>query len=319
MVKMKTYFLNVGYGEATVIENNGSCIIIDGGPIVEPHFDGRISLIDFLKSIEIKKIDLIICTHIHYDHIAGLLAVALNYEIDTFLINLYSEMPSDVARSTFAHNNLTDNLFCVALSYYDKLIKTLKDKNITIKEVYALDEFSIYDLKITFYGLNREEAKKNKEDYEKMCISTDLDLIKTYDAHCNMTSLAMHISKLNLFLTGDLVCGYEKFELSQCDILKLTHHGQKDGLPQILLDKLKPKVFVICADSGKIYNSACDEILNRCEEYLSNNNLPNHTYITGLLPKKANTLLLLPVKSLSLTDSGKISHSHVISLTSPHT
>lgn len=289
---MKTYFLNVGYGEAIVIENNGACIIIDGGPLLEPIADGRVLLIDFLKSIHIKKIDVMICTHMHYDHIVGLLEVALQYEIDTFLVNVYSRKSSVVAQTAFAQNNASDNIFCVALSCYDTLIKTLRDKKTTIKQVCALDEFSIYDLKITFYGLTKAEAKKNKEDYEAVCMSTDLDMIQRYDAHCNQTSLALHISKLNLFLTGDLVHGYERFNLPQCDILKVTHHGQKDGLPQILLDSLKPKAFVICADSGKMYNSACGEILNRCKEYLSSNNLPNHIYITGLLPQKANALLL---------------------------
>lgn len=289
---MKTYFLNVGYGEAIVIENNGDCIIIDGGPLIEPIADGRVSLIDFLKSIQIKKIDVMICTHMHYDHILGLLEVATQYKIGSFLINVYSNKSSEVARSTFAHNNLADDIFCKALSCYDALIKTLHNNNTPIKQVCSLDEFSIYDLKITFYGLNSEEALKNKEDYEKVCIATDIDVIKKYDANCNATSLAMHISKLNLFLTGDLVYGYEKFELQQCDILKVTHHGQKDGLPQVLIDELQPKAFIICADSGKMYNSACDEILNRCKEYLTNNNLPNHTYVTGLLPQKANALLI---------------------------
>ena len=67
-VTMKLYFLSVGYGEAIVLRDGDQCLVIDGGPGAEdPAYQhaGTIRLADFLSQQGIRKINYMICTHLH--------------------------------------------------------------------------------------------------------------------------------------------------------------------------------------------------------------------------------------------------------------
>ena len=83
---MKLTFVNVGYGEAMLIEcpdprfEDGTFVmLIDGGGADEEEFrenpSGRIPFAEYLRERGIRHIDLMVNTHIHEDHLSGLLPV----------------------------------------------------------------------------------------------------------------------------------------------------------------------------------------------------------------------------------------------------
>ena len=72
-------------------------------------------------------------------------------------------------------------------------------------------------------------------------------------------------------------------ELRQADVVKLTHHGQIDGMPSCLIDICKPYFFIICADSKRTYNSARPEIIAKAEDYLKKESIAGQVFITGML------------------------------------
>ena len=67
------YFLDVGEGDAIVIECDDYCMMIDGGPPDKSQY-----IYSFLKNHNIGRIDYMIATHPDADHVGGL-ASALNY------------------------------------------------------------------------------------------------------------------------------------------------------------------------------------------------------------------------------------------------
>lgn len=75
-------FFDVGQGDATLLRNiNGKNILIDGGPanrVLE-------NLGQFLAYTD-KKIDLIIVSHAHSDHVSGLLEVLRRYEVGKVIL-----------------------------------------------------------------------------------------------------------------------------------------------------------------------------------------------------------------------------------------
>ena len=87
MEKLKLTFVNVGYGEAALLEcpdpafpGGTFVMVIDGGSAeAEEYRDsatGRIPLDQYLSLRGVDHIDLMAATHVHEDHLCGLLPAA---------------------------------------------------------------------------------------------------------------------------------------------------------------------------------------------------------------------------------------------------
>lgn len=72
-------FVNVGYGEAILLQRGSFTALIDGGAGDPREYEnsttGRIRVIDYLRKRKISHLDLLVATHIHEDHVSGLVPV----------------------------------------------------------------------------------------------------------------------------------------------------------------------------------------------------------------------------------------------------
>ena len=76
--KLQIIYFDVGQANSTLIMNNGKTTVIDGGN----DSDGD-DLVKYIKSQKISKIDTVIATHLHADHIGGLDDIIDNFDIGT--------------------------------------------------------------------------------------------------------------------------------------------------------------------------------------------------------------------------------------------
>lgn len=85
--KLTVTFVNVGYGEAILLESPDPSkpdgvftALIDGGSAEDSEFadrsSGRVRIEEYLKKRGIRRLDLAVSTHIHEDHLCGLLRAA---------------------------------------------------------------------------------------------------------------------------------------------------------------------------------------------------------------------------------------------------
>jgi len=65
---LTVHFIDVGQGDATLIEADGTVILVDGG-------EASANVEDYLQAQGIEDIDLVVATHPHADHIGGLIDV----------------------------------------------------------------------------------------------------------------------------------------------------------------------------------------------------------------------------------------------------
>jgi competence protein ComEC len=80
-------FLDVGQGDAALVRlPSGPVILIDGGGSPEGTFDvGERVLLPALRHLRIPRIDLLVLTHPHEDHLGGLVAVVEQYPVGAVL------------------------------------------------------------------------------------------------------------------------------------------------------------------------------------------------------------------------------------------
>ncbi len=294
---MNICFLNVGYGESIVINNPGFCMVVDGGsnrPLVYQD-KSTIKLTDFLRKSGIEKIDLMVSTHLHDDHIGGLIEAVKEFPVKEIWFNMIPEdfdLINLEEKKQLLDKNNYKKVYLDGICQLEQLIKIIKEKNIPMKEVCLEDgEVEAGGLTITPLGMNVIERNIAKIEFEKMLGFKEEKFLKAYlenDSLCNATSLALHIreGRKGILLTADKIFDWkllsDRFNL-KANVLKLAHHGQLDGMPESMLFAADPEVIVICSDRNRKYNSANPEIIQRAEEYLSQKKCSGNIYITGSL------------------------------------
>src|SRR3990167_4135230 len=78
---LKVYFFDVGQGDAIFIETpNGNQVLIDGGPD-----DKVVQELAKVMPFYDREIDMVVATHPHADHIAGLISVLERYDVKNIM------------------------------------------------------------------------------------------------------------------------------------------------------------------------------------------------------------------------------------------
>lgn len=85
---MTAYFLSVGQGDAALVRlPDGKWMLIDGGgnaTDMEARVGPRL-LLPALRALSVRRIDYLVLSHEHPDHLQGVLYLAANYEVGAFL------------------------------------------------------------------------------------------------------------------------------------------------------------------------------------------------------------------------------------------
>lgn len=231
---LRVTFLDVGQGDATVIEFPGSHVmVIDGGGFLSRTFDsGEAILAPFLWQKKIGRVDTLVLTHPHLDHYGGLEFLARHFGVAAFWSN---GKQSKGSRS-----------FAV-------LEETLKERNI---ETHVLCR-----------GGDVPEPKIGGVRIQVLhppCGRTGLDT--------NNASLVLRLShdEVDILLTGDVETTAEDMLLSarkplNSEILKVPHHGSGTSSSPRFLEAVSPDVAVASLGHLNRFDFPAPEVVERYE------------------------------------------------------
>ena len=118
MEELKLTFVNVGYGEAMVLEcpdpafpGGTFVMVIDGGSAEPEEYQGsgtgRIPLDQYLSLRGVDHIDVMAATHVHEDHLCGLLPVADRLRPGAFWQTLPEDLPGAMRQLEVPAERLT--------------------------------------------------------------------------------------------------------------------------------------------------------------------------------------------------------------------
>ena len=135
--KLNILFFDVGQADCQLILYKGKSMLIDAGN----KNDGE-NIVNGLKGLGITRLDYVIGTHVHEDHVGG-----MSYIIDSFEIGDFY-LPYNTTSTT---------------SYYKKLLTSLTEKEESINEAKVGDELFMGDLKFEIMSVDNSEPENENE------------------------------------------------------------------------------------------------------------------------------------------------------------
>ena len=250
--KMEVHFVSVGREDGIIIRTMGTVIVIDGGT----DSSGK-KMVDYLKGLGITKIDALIGSHLHYNHVQAHGRILSNFEVDKLY---YDANPA----------NCVSNKTCVA-NDVKYMLDEIKKQSKTVTIMKPDDIISIGSIKIECIGpLDRRFLDKSKGTYAK------------YAQNYNSLNFILNFGQTRFLFTGDHVAGsaamkrYGKEDTLidlKVDVYKPPHHGE-ETVDTNFLKKINPSYTIVTNKSGDTFpNKSTLNNLNSKIYYAGSNNV----------------------------------------------
>ncbi|MEO8664738.1 MAG: DNA internalization-related competence protein ComEC/Rec2 [Ignavibacteria bacterium] len=234
--KLEITFLDVGQGDCALIQTpDGRKILTDCGRTTFTFDSGERTIGPYLRRNGINKIDLLIITHLHLDHIGG-----INYLLGNFEIGKIIESGQTV-RSSFTEK-------------MDSLIEVKHIHREVVRSGDVIDELS--DIRIYFLFPSNDFVNSSGV---------------TIDNNLNNGSVVFKLKykDTEILFMGDIEKEGERFlnetycYFLKADLLKVAHHGSKTSTTIPFIIKNRPVYAVISCGMFNKFKHPSDIVLRR--------------------------------------------------------
>ena len=218
---LRVNYIDVGQGDSIFIQlPNKETMLIDAGEAYEVD-----NVINYLNNLGIKKIDYVVGTHPHTDHIGGLEEVINTFDVGTIYMPKVSS------------NSKT----------FEDLLTTISNKGLKVETaksgVVFLDEDN---LKLEFIAPNSDNYS-NLNNYSAVLKLTYLDNTFLFMGDAETLSEDEITSDVN------------------ADVIKVGHHGSDSSSSVEFVKKVSPEYAIIMVGEGNSYNHPYQSIIDRYE------------------------------------------------------
>ena len=215
---MAVHFIDVGQGDSIFIQspNNGKTMLIDAGTK-----EAGKTVVAYLKSLNVSKIDYVVATHPDADHIGGLIEVVKSFKIGEFI------------DSGKTHTSAT----------YEQLMGTLVNLNILYSEAKIGDLIALDGkIKTQVLSVNANAEDNNDASIVLKLTYNKISYLLTGDAGTNM----------------EKIFG-SQYDVKST-ILKAGHHGSSTSSSYDFLQKVKPAAVILSYGKDNDYGHPHQEV-----------------------------------------------------------
>ncbi|MCK9418689.1 MAG: DNA internalization-related competence protein ComEC/Rec2 [Nitrospirae bacterium] len=236
--RMLVSFPDVGQGDCALIElPGGQTILIDGGGTRDNRFSiGRRVLAPWLWNKGIRRLDLVVLSHPHPDHMNGLIAILNKFEVTT----------------------VWESGLDAGLPGYGELRAVMQDRKIRPRLVSADDPPAMLGKTM----VSVLHPRRGFDPHDRQAYAAE-----------NNRSLVVQIKSEDgtLLFTGDIGIEAEQDILKnmrgiKTDLIKVPHHGSKSSSSEDFLSQTSPEIAVVTVGRGNPYRHPSDEVVARYEK-----------------------------------------------------
>ncbi len=237
--KLNILFLDVGQADSELIIYKGKTILIDAGNVN----DGE-NIVNGIKALGISKLDYIIGTHVHEDHIGGMSYIIDEFEIGEFYLpyntkatsNYYKNLLTSLTKKQLMISEAKvgdkiqiEDLICEIMSVDNSEPEDANDSSIVTQITYG-------ELKYLFMG-DATSRNENTRSWE------DIDVLKVGHHGSNTSSTEKFLNQVLPEIAVIPVGEGNSYELPKEQIINrlnnlgsITYRTDKDGTIQIISD-----------------------------------------------------------------------------------
>ena len=266
-------FINVGNGDSILVrETDGGAtrfaMLIDCGHDALQRDDHpgeldprskRIFAGDFLRREGVTRLDMLLLTHFHRDHVGGMGRVLDAAQIDR-LVTTYVPPDNAPGLQPDGDNGLNSTsrnvlrcmeFYASALRNHPGRVKQFVELSGARQEFFALTDDLTMDVYCAEAGLYRDQ----KAIFDAAFSGTrDRYTLMHWGKFMNASSLRqrLHYHGVEIVLGGDAYgVLWDRDTTAPCDILKLPHHGSLSSVNRKFLSQLQPKTIVVSVACGR--------------------------------------------------------------------
>ena len=216
--QLEVSFIDVGQGDSILVEfPNGEAMLVDAGPTDQGH-----AVVRYLQSQHVSRIDILVATHPHEDHIGGMLDV-----MDAFRIG-------KIWDSGYNHGSATQEWF----------LQAVQAEGIRFGTPSAGFTEDIGEVHIEVLAPVREFLSGAESD-----------------ANNNSVVLRLSYHDVSFLLTGDMQSEERATVRNwpESTVLKVAHHGSRNGTDLAFLRAVAPEVAIVSYGADNSYGHPAPE------------------------------------------------------------
>lgn len=226
--ELSVHYIDVGQGDCVLITAGDTTVFIDGG-----EYDNAPKIASYIKALGIERLDYVIGTHPHSDHVGSLCYTIEDFEVGKVIL---PKLPDSLVPTTVT---------------YENLIGAISEKGLKITPAKPGTSYDLGGVATLEILAPISDKYENLNNFSVVCMLT-------------------HGGNRFLFM-GDAESEAEKDIMKSganlsADVIKIGHHGSSSSTGKKFLSAVSPSYAVICVGAGNSYGHPHDSVYNRLED-----------------------------------------------------
>lgn len=217
----KVHFIDVGQGDAVLIEQSGEFALIDAG-----EKSTQQQLNNYLDKSGVKDLKYLIMTHPHQDHIGGMSGVIDKFNVGKIILPDFEKAPMPTSVT------------------FEKLLDKIAEKGIAAETANVGAQYTLGNGKITVLANGIKTDNYNNLSLATMFETEGMRYFSTGDGEKELENEILH-SNLNI----------------SANVFKAAHHGSKTSNTNLFISGINPDFVIVSCGKDNSYGHPHKEAL----------------------------------------------------------